>query len=540
MKSYAEIMREITTDKLFTGLLGHGLFADKLPHVFTSEFFMKYCKKKYTNYICKKAHEWIDVDIMRNTGVPRTLGIPNPFSYYNACYMLKEKWPFLQGYFQEQTNNWQHKVSRIHIRKRKNSKALFEMNYTNWKIDGTPQEEWMIGCKYVVKADISSCFPSIYTHALTWALMGKDKAKQEYKKTEKKRSELYRFCDDIDYFTRAMKNNETKGLLIGPHTSNLLSEVILTRIDKTLVEHNWHYERHIDDYRCYVSTYEDAKRFLVDLHQQLRIYDLNLNYKKTKIESLPLGKMEVWVNQLNMVGMAILPNNNPDKISPLPLDYQRVKQYLNYAIQLTIDVQDTAVLNYAIKVIGNSKKFILQEHAQRYFYNTALYLAGIYPYLLRELDTYVFPMEIQDKINKKSLVKQALQHAKEIDQYEEAYYTIIFDIKYDLGLETELENLDDYYQWIQHSSDCLLKLFGWLWAKKNHHQDKAQELEQHAKSLAEIGEWDKNWLFCYECLSVQNIKDLVNSKCIEQDWNQIKKDNISFLQDYWRKIASLN
>ena len=46
------------------------------------------------------------------------------------------------------------------------------MNYSNWKTDGTPEPDLLIGKKYIVKADISTCFPSIYTHSIPWALVG--------------------------------------------------------------------------------------------------------------------------------------------------------------------------------------------------------------------------------------------------------------------------------------------------------------------------------------------------------------------------------
>lgn len=38
-------MNEISRDELFEGLLGYGLFAEKLPPIFTSKSFYDYCKK---------------------------------------------------------------------------------------------------------------------------------------------------------------------------------------------------------------------------------------------------------------------------------------------------------------------------------------------------------------------------------------------------------------------------------------------------------------------------------------------------------------
>ena len=125
----------------------------------------------------------------------------------------------------------------------------------------------------MVKADISSCFPSIYTHALSWALATKDTAKA----TRNNDSLWY---NKIDTLTRKLTNDETHGLLIGPHVSNLLAEIILTCVDSKL--QHWSYVRAIDDYTCYVDSHEDGQRFLTELGAALREYDLSLNHKKLK------------------------------------------------------------------------------------------------------------------------------------------------------------------------------------------------------------------------------------------------------------------
>ncbi len=38
-KQYIDYMKEISKDELYEGLLGYGLFCDKLPPIFTSESF---------------------------------------------------------------------------------------------------------------------------------------------------------------------------------------------------------------------------------------------------------------------------------------------------------------------------------------------------------------------------------------------------------------------------------------------------------------------------------------------------------------------
>lgn len=104
----------------------------------------------------------------------------------------------------------------------------------------------------MVKADISQCFPSIYTHAISWALVGKS--------TAKKHRGIKEWYNQIDKACQNMRDGETHGLLIGPHTSNLISELILTTVDNQL-KSKYKYIRKVDDYTCYVEKYEDAESF---------------------------------------------------------------------------------------------------------------------------------------------------------------------------------------------------------------------------------------------------------------------------------------
>lgn len=183
-KSYADLMNDISADELYERLLAYGLFADKLPPILSSVDFYHYCHNKDQSF-SDNWKQYIYYESVRNINVPRPLGIPNPMAYQKLCCCLSDNWDNLKQHFKQQTASQDYKISRIHIRKRNNSDALFSMSYSNWKTDGTPEPDLLIGKRYVVKADISTCFPSIYTHSIPWALAGKATAK---KKSRKKRN----------------------------------------------------------------------------------------------------------------------------------------------------------------------------------------------------------------------------------------------------------------------------------------------------------------------------------------------------------------
>ena len=138
-KCYHEFTDEITPDEVYEGLLAYGLFTEKLPPIFTSEEFFKYCKTKKNP--ADKVTDCILYESMRNNNVPRQLAIPDPFSYRRLCEYIREYWPKIQEHIKHCTEDQKYKVSRIHIRKKEGEKSLFSMNYKNWKIDGTPEPD---------------------------------------------------------------------------------------------------------------------------------------------------------------------------------------------------------------------------------------------------------------------------------------------------------------------------------------------------------------------------------------------------------------
>ena len=166
-KKYTDFMDEISSGELYEGLLAYGFFAERLPPVFTAVPFFNYCQTIPAPFDTGW-NEYIAYRVTRSIGIPRLMGIPNPFKYQRVCTELKDNWDKIRNHFHMQTDGQSYRVSRIHVRKEYNEKRIFKMNYKNWRVDGNPESDLLIHDKgtsrFVVKADISTCFPSIYTH----------------------------------------------------------------------------------------------------------------------------------------------------------------------------------------------------------------------------------------------------------------------------------------------------------------------------------------------------------------------------------------
>lgn len=503
VKTYCDFIDEITPDDLYKGLLGYGMFADKLPPVFTSKTFLDYCEAENPVYSDKDWHDYVTFSAMRNTNIPRLFGIPTPMKYERLCSTLRENWNNIKAHFHSQTDELAYRISRIHLRKMHGSDSLFEMNYKNWRVDGNPETDLLFSnrsaSKYVVKADISTCFPSIYTHVLPWAFVGRTTAKE-------KRKEESLWYNKIDAACSSLKNGETHGLLIGPHTSNLLAEVILTCVDHKLYNLGYRYIRNIDDFECYVDSYERAQMFLRDLEESLQEYDLPLNHKKTSIKQLPFVVTENWIHKLN----GMLNSSKED------LTFPEINAFLDLAVRLSTDVGDSAILKYAIKSLSGHSMTV---NARKYGAQRIMHLAILYPYLLQLMDEFVFTPFGVGVESIRVFTDAVYAESKRVNNYEAICYAIYFSMRYDFKL-TELD-----IDWVIKRGDCILLLLTWeYYLKLNHGKIGATQLKPlkaEAKRLKST-DMDRYWLFCYEALSFGNLSG---------EWRQMKQAGVSFIKE---------
>ena len=505
-------MEEISSQELYKGLLAFGMFTEKLPPVFTTEPYYQY-SQTLSSIEYSKDHDYVQFRSMRNINIPRTFGIPAPMAYRNLCLCLSNHWDKITQHFHDQTNGDPYRVSRIHIRKEFGSEQIFSMNYKNWRVDGNPDISLMMNTgrtmKYSVHADISTCFPSMYTHSIPWALVGREAAKSNRDEAE--------WFNDIDAACRHVKAGETHGLLIGPHASNLVAEIILTTVDRRLRDKKFNFIRNIDDYECYVESHERASLFLTTLEFELRQFDLSLNYKKTFIRELPSGVVENWINQLQSIKIL----TKEKRVS-----YTDVNLYLDLSLELAKKFSDSAVLNYAIKELSTCS---LTDNAKELAVQRIMHMAALYPYLLPLLDKYVFtPYHAQtDQI--KNFSETLYKESKEINNFEGISYSIYFCLKHNFYLSDEIININDrpLFECLP-VDDCVAMVLTYLYfLKANHGKVDSTQIKKIKKIAQQYKdtEADRYWLFWYESLP---------AKDLEGEWKEMKNRGISFIRNEFK------
>ncbi|HCT1624744.1 RNA-directed DNA polymerase [Staphylococcus argenteus] len=153
----------------------------------------------------------------------RPLEIINPYLYiYLVRYLTRtDVWYQLVNCF---NNNKVERitVASIPVESQISTKDKKEQIYNWW--DEVEQESivYALDYKKIIHLDISNCYGSIYTHVISWAIHGKNHAKNQ-----KRNKNL--LGNKIDYLIQLMQNNQTNGIPQG----SILTEIMMTNLKTT-------------------------------------------------------------------------------------------------------------------------------------------------------------------------------------------------------------------------------------------------------------------------------------------------------------------
>ena len=377
-------------------------------------------KEKVTGY------DQIEYRATRFNLVTRLFHIPHPSPYARLCKRLSENWDEL-SHICENPNSREkpanHDKGRSIIGTYEHLEQISLMNY-NKLSDVRFRLEISTGKFYRVKADITSFFPSIYTHAIPWVVAGRDEAKIH------SGEELW--YNQLDEAQRDIKKGETQGIPIGPATSHIISEFILYKVDETLREKGYVFVRYVDDYECYCETHEEAESFILNLEQELRKYLLILNPKKVMIEELPLAYQDQWVITLR--------NVLPSKQKPTPQD---IMDFLDLAVDLQKRYPEGSVLKYAARAFANPKKRKFGKNSADFFLKYLIALAVHRPSVLPILCQVAKQNGVGSDLDIAPVLKQSIKFQRSDAICWSLYYIGICGQRVNDDLATEIIETED-------------------------------------------------------------------------------------------------
>ncbi len=269
-------------------------------------------------------------NLARRGKIRRPLSVPNPINFYQLASVITPNWSDIETQYNKTNQALSRPVFRP-LFPEKNRAFEWEKGFGEL---ARSKVNIRNGRGYILKTDISQFYSSIYTHSIPWAMYTKRLAK-------KKKNYGDNLGNKIDTLIRNGQDGQTVGIPIGPDTSLLVAEILMSEIDARICKTYENYFRYVDDFEFGCESYNQAEDVLGLLQSILAEYELTLNDSKTSILELPVQINSSWVRELSAFSLCGKKNRQKQE--------QDLLHYFDLSIRLLKENSDDAIVKYAIK-----------------------------------------------------------------------------------------------------------------------------------------------------------------------------------------------
>jgi len=222
--------RRLRLAEILSTLLQSAYLPVEIPPVVTSRHFASYAKDSFKDLAklqedakaLKTATQFDRYNVPRENSTRRDLALVHPRAQLNLSLILTE----------------QHQEIRALISSMQISAYGAEPDLENFKafkginFAGLDQRRSEIARRkpWILVADISRFFYTIYTHSIPWAVLGKEKVKEDLFGPKQKKVKTKHWTDRLDAALQSCQSRETFGIPVGPDTSRIVAEILLSGI----------------------------------------------------------------------------------------------------------------------------------------------------------------------------------------------------------------------------------------------------------------------------------------------------------------------
>ncbi|MHA7097721.1 RNA-directed DNA polymerase [Priestia aryabhattai] len=510
-------------------IVSAGYFATQIPGEFIStslgefESLLDLSKSKLSKEGLNKWCKLIDYSIPKTDNFRRTLSVPHPQHYILLARLIEENWEVLASHFSKS----QYSLTTPQVFDN-TIKPKYEMSEKiNRRIDN------LVSKKYILQADITRYYPSIYTHSIPWALHTKETAKANT------RDDSY-IGNVIDKLVRNMQDGQTVGIPIGPVTSLIIQEIIGTAIDDELKKEYGEGligYRYTDDMEYYFSTSEEAERTLNILNKILKKYELDLNISKTKIVKIPQVLESEWIYyfkkfEFRQDKQFQYNHNGKYKERAIALQKTDIKGYFNAAFKFKIQVDEKGILNYAIKALRGIVVFRENwDMFEALLLQSVLVDSSIIPTVFETIEGYRYrgyPLNyerITEFVN--ALIKDNIELKNDF----EVAWALSFSAKLGIHIAEDISSI------LLKNDNSIINILVMILHSKNL-LDGSLDFTYYRSLLTEESLYDSSWLFYYQCCIQGWLGKDKNSQHVKNDkfFGQLLSYNISFVNPTYSKV----
>jgi len=320
---------------IYRTLLTRGYFPKELPPAFSSDQFARYptTKSGRLTLSAYKPEDNFTECVKYRLALPganvRELGIPHPFSFARLAELAASNFGRLLKL-----------AARSPFAKSRPVYAADRQRaiYPSVKPSNLAKEKTNIraGGSFLLKADVSQFYPSLYTHAVGWAVDPKLRFKRHWQNQTLLGKKLDQALMDSD-------GKVSQGIPIGNDVSFLLAEIVLAQVDRALKIPPYSGYRWFDDYEVAFDTVEQAESCLARLRKELARFQLRLNPIKTRIAQLPEASQDEWHEMLFQASRVRFTNPH------------QMVNYFDIAFRFRARYADKSVLSYALGILFKVK-----------------------------------------------------------------------------------------------------------------------------------------------------------------------------------------
>jgi hypothetical protein len=269
----------------------------------------------------------------------RELAIVNPIAEYHVSKLIADNWVQIDKHLKSASFG----VEELSI-KFDQDRAV---GAPDFRLVSVRHAEISAIHNYVVTADISRFYGTLYTHVIPWALHTKSWSKAHLNTPPYNRS----LGAKLDRAVRRGNDNQTMGIPVGPDSSRILSEIVAVAID-TRVKDALQLEpesivRNVDDWYIGFDGAGPAEDAISVLVSAAREFELEIHPEKTKVIHVPADVQPVWPSALRQIVVSSLRREQSRTI-----DY-----YFSQAFQFSATYRDQNVLRFAVRRLGSVNIF---------------------------------------------------------------------------------------------------------------------------------------------------------------------------------------
>jgi hypothetical protein len=492
-------------------LLAKGYFPEELPPPFITDNYSQAIlnnihsiPSSFTQGNLKAkigAHSIARVDILR-----RPIGIPNPVLFFNLCKDIILNWPALASHFAHSAISASSPVDDP-----KSERAIWWSK--DFKHHIPLRARVRSTNKWILKTDIAKFYPSIYTYSIPWALHGK-----LFSKTNQGLGIL---GNSLDRWIRNGQDRQTVGIPIGPDTSLVIAEIILSSVDLELQRRIPRISclRIVDDYEFGCKSYSQAEETLAILQENLKEYELDINFEKTKIIKLPISFEPTWISELRHYEIR---DTTFTQRNDLVQFFSRVFDLSNQNLR-------DSILKYAIRRLRNLNVLDVDNWnlLESFLLQCAMVEAGVVQAVLELLvdhNKHNYPLSL-------SLINEVLNHivinACPLGYTNETAWSLWGLIHWNLKIDLEAATV------ISKTSDTVIALLA-LDAQRRGLIPNGLDLTLWESFMTTDDLYGKQWLLSYEANKkgwLPSYGTSADHVMAESNFNFLKSNDVSFYNE---------